>query len=176
MLNVLIDYLINNPTSTTAPLFVALNTTAMKAAQGTPAVDKVRIADTTLPSENTPYIRLFDTGQTFQPISRFFGGTTTYEVLGLEIKTHGNTPGQAESRNDLIRIELEEVLENLRGNGVIAGGTLKRTSAGGKSYDQITNWQWLDPVKPVIQGSKTKYYANQGLRLGVMVDHQKKAV
>lgn len=115
MISQLIDYLINLPSPTTSPLYLALNVDDLLDELGD-TVTAVNLVDTRDTEMNPPYIRLWDTGEVNNIQDFVAGGKRSFVeqlFLGVECSAYGPTPSTAGARADYLRLAAEGAIQPL---------------------------------------------------------------
>jgi hypothetical protein len=165
-----INYLVHQPTDTTSPLYLALNTTAIKALQG--VTDKVTLYDTNAQSGDIPYVKLY-AAREVEPEKQFLGGAyPEWQTLILDAVAGGTTELSAQNRADILRLEVEMVLKgiNFASN---SGALADRVSPSNSNYyDGIRAFNVVSnsPQTPV-SGVPGKYIAVSTANLKLYVMH-----
>jgi hypothetical protein len=175
MISRVIDYLKNKPTPTTAPLYLALNTSEIKALMGTVAkgpTDKVTIYGVNAAKMDTPYVKLYPAPQV-QSETQFLGGSyQEWQILLLDSVVVAPDEIQAQERSDVLRLEVERVLRSINfasNTGVLAD----RVSPANANYrDGIRAFNVVsNSPQVVVTGLKTEYKAVSTTRLEILVFH-----
>jgi hypothetical protein len=181
VLEELIHYLVDLPTPTTAPLYLAVNSGAFLTAHDS-QIGVIPVLDTmpTDVSQTISYVRLYDTGRR-AAYDRSIGGSngsyTEYQYLGIEYACQGNSKYQASSRAGDLRRAIETKLRALKGAGVAAGSLTRYDPNGSGHYDKIINWELANsnnnerPPTRVGDLNSTKFTTTKSSVLEVVVTH-----
>jgi hypothetical protein len=173
MLDKLRSYLVSLPTPTTSPLYLAVNTVAVLAGQGSAASISVLDTDET-GYQATSYLRVYEKPDEARPVERFLGGINIVsKALVIECNAYGSTAAQAEGRaEDLSRVA-RTVLENTK-SAVQAGALTRLDPNNSAKYDKVVNWL-VDPWTPSRTGgpgakvSEQLWTAKRGAKLEVWI-------
>jgi hypothetical protein len=178
VLEELIHYLVDLPTPTTAPLYLAVNSGAFLTAHDS-QIGVIPVLDTmpTDVSQTVSYVRLYATGNQ-SPYDRALGNASYSEtqILKIEYCCQGSTKYQAASRAGDLRRAVEAELKALKGT-VATGALTKNDPNGTGSYDKITNWQFANSNNPEQPPTKTggmdgaHFTARKYTTLEVVVTH-----
>ena len=166
MIETLINYIAHNPSDTTSPLYLELNTADMLVAQG--SVDKVRLYDANSSEGNTPYVKLSDGGAR-QRLSTYLGGSyLEKQTMVCECVALGATPLSAINRAELLKLAVEGEVKKLQSS--LTGLTTRLDLGGTSSSEQIVNVQIASPDSETpVQGQTNKFTATRTALIDVFV-------
>jgi hypothetical protein len=175
MISRVMDYLKNKPTPTTSPLYLALNTSEIKALMGTVEkgpTDKITIYGVNASKMDTPYVKLYPAAQV-QPGPQFLGGSYgEWQILFLDSVVVASDEIQAEERSDVLRLEVERVLKGINfasNTGVLAD---RVSPANARFLDGIRAFNVVsNSPQVVVTGQGTDYKAVSTTRFEIYVMH-----
>jgi hypothetical protein len=108
-----ISYLAHEPSDTTSPLFLELNTAALLAAIGGPD-SGVHIYDSNAQEANLPYVKLYDAGQR-QLMATFLGGSyLEKQTLTCDCVATGLSATEAVNNAELLKLAIEGEVKKLQ--------------------------------------------------------------
>lgn len=139
MVSELINYLINLPTPTTSPLYLALNTAGLLTQMGS-TVTAIKLIDTRDTEMNPPYVRLWDTGEVSNLVDFVAGQKRSYIeqlFMGVECSAYGPTPSSAGARADYLRLAAEGAIQPLISAFTTTELPIRTDLAGTASTDSI---------------------------------------
>jgi hypothetical protein len=171
-----INYLCHNPSDTTSPLYLELNTSSMLYAQfgNSSTSDRVTIYDANAQIANTPYVKLSDQGQR-QRMATFTNGGSYWEkqTLTCECVALGATASSAVDRAELLKLAVEGLIKKTRVN--IASLPTRTDLGGTGSNESIGNLQigQIDREMPVM-GQNPKFTASRMALIEVWVYKERK--
>jgi hypothetical protein len=177
MISRVIDYLKNKPTPTTTPLYLALNTTEIKALMGTVEkgpTDKVTIYGVNAAKMDTPYVKLYPAPRV-DPVVPFFGGSyPEWQTLLLDCVVVASDEIEAQERSDVLRLEVERVLRSINfaaNTGVLAD----RVSPANANYRDGIRAFTVESYSPqvVVTGQGEEYKAVSTAQLRLLVIHER---
>jgi hypothetical protein len=161
-----IDYVAHQPSDTTSPLYLELNTPSMLTAQGGP--DKVRIYDANASEGNTPYCRLSDNGRRDR-VQTFLGGSyIERSYLAAECVALGATALSATSRAELLELAVEGFVQALKAD--LSGLNTRLDLGGTGSSDRIMNIEiGTNTQEMPVQGQNGKFTASRTAIIELLV-------
>lgn len=138
MVNLLISYLLTQPSPTTAPLVTALQNSNLLTQLGGSDVT-VNLVNTRDWEGNPPYVRLYDSGDVV-PFQTFIAGAERIWIeklyMHIEVAANGTAPGAADLNADYLRLAAEGAIQPL--TKTIPANDLTLTDLGGSnSKDEI---------------------------------------
>jgi hypothetical protein len=180
MIGRVIDYLLNQPTKTTAPLYLALNTPEIKALMGTQAkgpTDKVTVYGVDAGKADTPYVQLHPSAD-IEETTKFLGGSyAEWQILLLDCVAVASDEVQAQERSEVLRLEVERVLKgiNFASN---TGALADRISPANTNFrDGIRAFNVVgDDPQTTVTGQGKEFKAVSTVRLEIYVFHARSKV
>ncbi|MBA3829890.1 MAG: hypothetical protein H0X33_13200 [Taibaiella sp.] len=136
MIENFISYLAHEPTNTTAPLFLELNTSDMLTVQNT---TKVLIYDSNASAGDSPYVKVWDKGQRERTATFLGGSYNEKQWVTCECVALGTTALMAVNRAEYLRLAIEGLVKKLQSN--IAGLNTRLDLGGTASTEKVINLQ-----------------------------------
>jgi hypothetical protein len=168
-----INYLVHQPTDTSSPLYLALNTVAMLTLQNVPVGDKkVTLYDTNASEGNIPYVKLYAAPEIEQGVKMVGGSYTEWQTLILDAVAGGTTELSAQNRAEILRLEVETVLKSINfasNSGALADRVSPSNSNyydGIRAFNVVSN----SPQTPA-SGRPGEYIAVSTVNLKLYVMH-----
>jgi hypothetical protein len=175
MIEAFIDYAAHQPTDTTSPLYLELNTAGMLGAQfgNSLTSDRVTIYDANAQIGNTPYVKLYDRGQR-QRMQTFLGGSyIEKQTLVCECVALGASALSATNRAELLKLAVEGFVKTQQ-SGIMSLTT--RTDLGGTaSTESIVSLQIGSPDQETpVQGQSPRFTATRTALIELWVSMERK--
>lgn len=168
-----ISYLIHQPSDSTSPLFLELNTADMLTALGSPD-SGVHVYDVNASEANLPYVKLYDNGGR-QRMATFLGGSyQEKQTLTVDCVVSGLNPLSATNRAELLKMAVEGEIKKLQSS--LAGLTVRTDLGGTSSTENVSAIQIgsVDREQPVT-GDNNKYIATRRAIIEIWVFKNRKA-